>query len=148
MKRLFLLLALFWVACHVVAQDGIIKKKSANSVGATLDKLESVVAQKGFKILARIDHAAGAAKSGHDLLPTELLIFGNPAVGTQLMLSKRGVALDLPMKVLAWEEADGSVWISFNEPQFLVDRHQIEDKAAVVSKMTKALNAFTDLATR
>jgi uncharacterized protein (DUF302 family) len=86
------------------AADGLVQKLSAHSVQTTMDSLENLVRNKGLTVFARIDHAAGAAEVGEEMLPTQLLMFGNPAIGTNLMTSQRTVGVDLPIKVLIWED--------------------------------------------
>ena len=122
------------------------QEPSRQSVGETIDKLEGIVTAKGFKVVARIDHAAGAEAAGMDLRPTQLLIFGNPKVGTKLMTSAQAAGLDLPVKVLAYEDAMGQVWIAYNDPGWMLARHDITDRDPVGEKMSKALSAFTDAA--
>lgn len=122
-------------------------KKSAHSVSVTIDKLESVLKKKGITIFARIDHKKGANSVGKELRPTELLIFGNPKLGAPLMQSQQTVGIDLPMKALAWEDADGNVWLTYNKPAAMTARHHIIDKEKVVKKMTGALDKFTNIAT-
>jgi uncharacterized protein (DUF302 family) len=126
----------------------MVVKRSSHSVAATLDKLESIVKDKGFTVFARIDHAAGANKVGQSLRPTELLIFGNPKVGTALMSSRQSAALDLPIRVAAWEDASGQVWIGYDAPASLAQRHGIVDRDPVIKKMTGALNGLTDAAAK
>lgn len=125
---------------------GIVLKRSSHSVAMTLDKLESIVKKKGFTVFARIDHAAGAASVGQSLRPTQLLIFGNPKVGTALMSSSQSAAMDLPIRVAAWEDANGQVWIGYGDPAHLAQRHGIADRDPVVQKMTGALKGLTDAA--
>jgi uncharacterized protein (DUF302 family) len=125
------------------AQAGLVVSKSANPVGATLDALERIVKEKGFTVFARIDHAAGARAAGQSLRPTELLIFGNPKVGTALMSSRQSAALDLPIRVAAWEDASGQVWIGYDAPARLAERHGIQDRDEVIEKMSGALANLT-----
>ena len=134
--------------CYAVAAAEFVKKPSQHSVGATVDKLTQIVTDKGFTVIARVDHAAAAEAAGLELAPTQLLIFGNPKVGTQLMTSQRSIGVDLPIRVLVWEEADGSVWLTYTEPTALLARHGIDDREPIREKMTGALNAFTDAATQ
>ena len=129
-------------------QKGVVTKRSAHTVQATLDKLEKIVTDKGFTVFARVDHAAGAAKVGQALRPTQTLIFGNPKVGTKIMNANQAASLDLPIKVAAWEDADGTVWVSYNDPAWLVGRHGIGNLQPVVDKMTGALGKLTDGATK
>ena len=132
----------------VRAEGGVVRKASANSVQTTLDRLERIVEDKGFTVFARIDHAAGAAKVGKKLRPTQLLIFGNPEVGTALMSSAQTAGLDLPIRVLAWEDESGEVWMAYTAPAALASRHGIEDRAEVIAKMTGALMKLTDAAAK
>lgn len=130
------------------ADDSVVRKASANSVQGTLDRLERIVEGKGFTVFARIDHAAGAAKVGKKLRPTQLLIFGNPNVGTALMSSAQSAGLDLPIRVVAWEDEDGDVWVAYTAPAALAARHGITDRDEVVTKMTGALANLTDAAAK
>ncbi len=128
------------------ADDGLVKKLSAHSVQTTMNSLENLVRNKGLTVFAHIDHAAGATAVGEDMLPTELLLFGNPAIGTKLMTSQRTVGIDLPIKVLIWEEPDGKVWIAYNDPAYLAERHGIDDRDAVLEKMAAAVRGIVSAA--
>jgi uncharacterized protein (DUF302 family) len=99
-------------------------------------------------VFARIDHAKGAAGVGKPLRPTEVLIFGNPDIGTLLMQSNQTAGIDLPLKLLAWQDDAGQVWIAYNDPAYLVQRHTITDRDPVVEKMRGALSNFAAIATR
>jgi len=127
--------------------DGLITKQSKYSVKVTLDKLEAVLKKKGITIVTRWSHDAGAKKAGIDLRPTELLIFGNPKLGSHMFTSKQTSGIDLPMKALAWQDADGKVWLSYNDPAYITKRHGINDRDKVKAKMTGALNKLTNVAT-
>jgi uncharacterized protein (DUF302 family) len=105
------------------AADGVVTTPSAVSVKVTMDRLEAGVKDAGFGVVARIDHAAAATKVGLALRPTELLIFGNPMGGTPLMAAQQTIGLDLPLKVLAWQDETAKVWITYNDPQWLGARH-------------------------
>lgn len=130
------------------ADDQMVRKASANSVDVTLDRLEQIVKDKGFTVFVRIDHAAGAAKVGKSLRPTQLLIFGNPSVGTALMSSAQSAGLDLPIRVVAWEDEGGKVWLAYTAPAALAARHGIADRDEVVAKMTGALDNLTNAAAK
>jgi uncharacterized protein (DUF302 family) len=130
------------------ADSGLESIKSAHSVDETLNRLESALREKGMKIFARIDHAQGAQEMGMELPPTALLIFGNPKVGTPLMKCGRSVAVDLPQKALAWEDENGQVWLSYNDPRYLAQRHGLEGCNEVLDKVSKALTSFAEAATR
>ncbi len=128
--------------------DGIIVVPSSNSVSKTADKLASVLTSKGITVFARVDHAAGAKKVGKTLRPTQLIIFGNPKLGTPLMESNQKIGLDLPLKALIYQAADNKTYISYNNPAYLANRHNIQDRAKVLAKMTGALKNFTAAAAK
>jgi uncharacterized protein (DUF302 family) len=134
------------VSADSLQEQGVIAQKSKHSVIATLDKLEGIVKAKGFTVFARIDHAAGASKVGQSLRPTQVLLFGNPKIGTALMSSAQSSALDLPIRVAAWEDSTGQVWNAYNSPQWLADRYAISDREKVIKKMTGALGKLTGAA--
>ncbi len=119
------LLVALGAAAYTAAQaaDGLITTKSSFSAKETMDKLEQTVLQKGLNVFARIDHAAGAAKIGKTLRPTTVLIFGNPQGGTPFMECAQTVGIDLPLKALVWEDAAGQVWLGYNDPGYLAQRH-------------------------
>lgn len=129
------------------ADEGLIVKPSAYPVGETVDRLETALESKGITVLARVDHAANASSAGLELLPTQLLIFGNPKLGTPLMQSARTVGIDLPMKALVWEDEAGDVFLAYNDPAYIARRHAVEDRAEVIETMGGALAALTDAAT-
>ena len=103
--------------------DGLISVPSMRGVKDAIDRLERDVKTKGMTVFARVDHAAGAKEAGLALRPTELLIFGNAKAGTPLMQAHQTIGVDLPLKVLAWEDAAGKVWLSYNDPAWLAARH-------------------------
>jgi uncharacterized protein (DUF302 family) len=105
---------------------GIINLACKHPVATIVDRLESLLQAKGIKIFLRLDQAAEAKVVGLTMRPTVLLIFGDPKTGTPLMNRYPSIALDLPLKVLVWEAADGSVWLSYNDPEFLQQRHSLE----------------------
>jgi uncharacterized protein (DUF302 family) len=108
--------------------NGIISQPSPYSVTETIDRLEAVLHGKNITIFARIDQRAEAEKVGLSLRPTQLLLFGNPQAGTPLMVVEPTIALDLPLKVLAWEAADDKVWLSYNDPNYLKQRFSLSDE--------------------
>ncbi len=110
------------------ADNGIVSEPSSYSVPQTLDRLESVIRAKGLTVFARIDHSGEAAKIGLKMRPTQLLIFGNPKAGTALMNSSPSIAIDLPLKALAWQDQDGKVWLSYNSPDYLKQRHGLKEE--------------------
>jgi uncharacterized protein (DUF302 family) len=127
--------------------DGIISMKSSYDVKTTIDRLESALTGKGMTIFSRVDHTAGAHKAGMELRPTELLIFGNPEVGTPMMLCSQTIALDLPQKALAYQDEQGDVRLVYNDPNYLAGRHGISDCDKPLQTVSKALRNFARLAT-
>lgn len=147
MRRILMLFpVLLLIATPVFSDGGIISVKSTHSVEETADRLETVLKSKGMNVVARIKHSEAAMKVGMTLRPTELLIFGNPKVGTPLMQCAQSVALDLPQKALIWEDESGLVWISYNDPQYLAERHNIEGCDEVLAKVKAALSNFANAA--
>ncbi|MCU7799642.1 MAG: DUF302 domain-containing protein [gamma proteobacterium symbiont of Lucinoma myriamae] len=142
------MLFLLCIALISHADDGLVVKPSTYSVAETLDRMETIMKKKGITIFTRINHAKGAKGVGIDLEPTELLIFGNPKLGTPLMLSQPKAAIDLPLKAIAWKDKEGKVWLAYNSPDYIAKRHAINDTPAVIKKMTGALNKFSDFATK
>lgn len=129
------------------ASEGMITLESAHSVKETTDRLDRILRSKGMTVMKRIDHAAGAASVGKQLRPTELLIFGNPMVGTPLMQCNRDVAIDLPQKALIWEDDSGQVWLAYNDPKFLALRHDLRGCEEILGKVANALGNFATAAT-
>jgi uncharacterized protein (DUF302 family) len=121
------------------AADGLVALKSAHA--PTMDRLEGLVKQRGLNVFARIDHAAGAAKIGKSLRPTDLLIFGNPQGGTPFMECGQSVGIDLPLKALAWQDAQGQSWLGYNDPAYLTVRHGVPQCPAV-ENLEKALSGL------
>ena len=131
-----------------IAQAEMITKKSAHSVAVTMDRLEVAAKEKGAAIIARVNHAAAAAKVDLPLRPTEVLLFGNPKLGTPLMQSNQQAGFDLPLKVVAWEDAAGVVWVGYKAPSALAAQYAINDRAETVQKMTSVLDQITAQATK
>ncbi len=124
------------------AADGLVSIESSYSTKQTMDRLVGIVTQKGLTVFARIDHAKGAQSIGKEFRPTELLIFGNPQGGTPFMECAQTVAIDLPLKALAWEDQQGQVWLSYNDPGYLAERHAAQS-CPVVDNLSKALNGIS-----
>ena len=122
----------------------MIKKQSQFDVSVTLDRLENILKDKGINPVARVDHAKAANSVGMELRPTQVLFFGNPKLGTPLMQSNQMAGLDLPMRVLAWEDEDGSTWLGYYSPQSIVDRLELQNSSDVTDMMATALDALTD----
>jgi uncharacterized protein (DUF302 family) len=121
-----------------MSDQGLTTVPSAFSVRETIDRLERIATSKGLTVFARIDHAAGAAQVGMPLRPTELILFGNPRGGTPLMQDRQTAGIDLPLKALAWEDAEGHVLVTYNEASWIAQRHQL---AATSSAAVAALEA-------
>ena len=126
----------------VQAAEGMLTVQSAHSVADTVNRLETALSAAGFKIFARVDHGAGAKSVDMPLPPTELLIFGKPEAGTKLMQSQRTVGIELPLKYLVWEDAEGKVTVGWNDPAWFTQRHGIDDRGPVVAKVQGALQKF------
>jgi uncharacterized protein (DUF302 family) len=123
--------------------NGLITIPSVHSAKETIDRIESDIKSKGMTIFARIDHAAGAKDAGLTLAPTLLLIFGNAKGGTPLMQDKQQIGIDLPLKALAWEDAAGKSWLSYNDLDWLAKRHGLDGKVDnVVKGLAAALGAI------
>ena len=108
---------------NAAANNGIVSKSSKHSVEQTIEALTNILKAKGVAVFAVIDHSGEAEKVGLKMRPTKLLIFGNPKAGTPLMLASPSSAIDLPLKILVWEDAQEKVWISYNSPEYLRERH-------------------------
>jgi len=126
----------------------IVRKKSNYGVGETLDRFEENVRAKGMTVFARVDHADGAAKVDLQLDANQVLIFGNPVTGTPLMRSAATAGIDLPLKALAWQDAEGQTWLAYNDPRYITERHSINDQAIVVEVMSRVLAALSEHATK
>jgi len=121
--RNFALLIMGAVMSGTAADKGIVNKPSNHSVDETVEKLKNILQSKGITLFALIDHSGEAEKVGMKMPPTKLLIFGSPKAGTPLMLAAPSIAIDLPLKILVWEDGPGKVWLSYNSPEYLQERH-------------------------
>jgi uncharacterized protein (DUF302 family) len=140
MRWLLFIICLMPHAWAVSADSGQISIRSEYGVKVTLDRLEQVLNEKGMTIIARVDHASAAKKVGKALRPTELMIFGNPKVGTPLMQCGQSIAIDLPQKMLAWEDEQKQVWLTYNDPFYLAKRHGIQGCDEALRKVANALH--------
>ena len=122
----------------------MITKKSKNDVATTLDRLEGVLKEKGIGIIARVDHTAAAKKVDMELRPTQVLFFGNPKLGTPLMQINQTAGLDLPMRVLAWEDESGQTWLGYNAPQDIAELHNVTDSPEAINMLSTAIENFTE----
>ncbi len=126
----------------------MITKKSQFDVNDTLDRLETILNEKGIKPVARVDHAAAAKAVDMELRPTQVLFFGNPKLGTQLMQSDQLAGLELPMRILAWEAEDGSTWLGYHSPQTIVDSLNLQNVSDATDMMITAIDTLTENAVK
>lgn len=147
MKRLVpgIVAVLFAVSAHA-GGNGLVTRPSGYSVAGTIDRLETVVKSKGMTVFARIDHAAAAKEAGLSMRPAQLLIFGNPRGGTPLMNAAPTIGIDLPLKALAWEDAEGKVWLTYNAASYLRERHDVRGADEPLGKLEKGLDAMANKA--
>ena len=139
-----LAMTLAFAAAPALAQTRqIVTKKSAHDAAATVARLEAAIAKRGAKIAAKVDHAAAAKANGMELRPAVVVIFGNPKLGTPLMQSNPTAGLDLPMRVLVWQDAAGAVMVGYWPPASLATAHGIKDRDPVLKTMAGALDAIT-----
>ena len=147
MKKLislsFVLLSEFF---SVAASDGLVKYESHHSVKETANRFESIAKSKGLTIFVRVDHQKNARGVGLELRPADVIIFGNPNVGTPLMQCSQQVAIDLPQKVLVFQDADNKVWLSYNNPIYLMNRHDIQGCDEVLNKISGVLDTLSKAA--
>lgn len=135
--------ALVLASCtSALAVEGLNAVKSPFSAKETMNRLEENVKGRGLRVFARIDHAAGAAAVGKTLRPTELLIFGSPQGGTPLMECAQTAGIDLPLRALAWEDVAGQVWLGYDTPRYIAQRHT-DEKCAAVDALQNALSGLT-----
>ncbi|HKI51925.1 MAG TPA: DUF302 domain-containing protein [Geothermobacteraceae bacterium] len=148
MRSLFAMILVLVLVALAQAATGLVAIKSPHSVTETADRLEAALQAKGMTVFNRIDHAAGAASVGAELRPTQLVIFGNPKVGTPLLQCDQTVGIDLPQKALIWQDAAGQTWFAYNDPHYLAERHQLQGCQEVIDKVAGALNNFARAATQ
>ncbi len=150
MKKVVAILAVLGLCSGAVMagdDNGLVSKKSKYSVSETLNRLEVALKEKGIGVALRWDHAAKAKDVGIALRPTELLMFGNPKLGSNFFTSKQTSGIDLPLKALAWEDEKGQVWLTYNDPDYVAKRHGINDRDDVKAKMSGALDKLSSIAT-
>lgn len=138
-KTVLILLMVFSMASPLMAANGVVNVRSVHNVKDTADRMENILKTKGMTVFNRIRHSEAAGKVGIELRETELLIFGNPKVGSPLMKCRQSVAIDLPQKALIWKDERDRVWISYNNPRYLEERHGVSGCEQVISKVEKAL---------
>jgi uncharacterized protein (DUF302 family) len=128
--------------------DGLITNQSRFGPKETMDRLEADVRAQGMRVFARIDHAGLALEAGLTLLPTELLIFGNPRAGTTLMQANQTIGIDLPLKALVWQDSEGNTWLTYDEPGWLASRHRISvENNRIVDTMALAFRVISKKST-
>jgi uncharacterized protein (DUF302 family) len=143
MRRFLLATSITLALATPATADNLVAKRSAHGVADTMNRLEAAVKEQGIAVLARVNHAAAAQKVDMTLRPTELLIFGNPKLGTPLMQSQQRAGLDLPLKALVWQDEQGQTWIAYRAPAALAAEHGIRDRDPIVQKMTSVLEELT-----
>jgi len=141
-----LIIAMLLTFSSTYSQEGMIAVQSDFSVEETANRLEEILTENGINIFEIVDHKKGAASVDMSLLPTTLFIFGNPMIGTPIMQCKQSAAIDLPQKMLIWENSEGIVQIGYNNPNYLKNRHSIEGCDAELKKIGKALGNFAESA--
>ncbi len=146
---IFAIVALFSLSSvqSAFAQDGVISVESPHDVATTIDKLAAVLESKGMVVFGRVNHTQNAQDADLELRPTQVLIFGNPVIGTPLMNCAQSVAIDLPQKMLAWQDESGKTYLGWNDPMYLKARHGIEGCDEVLQKVSGALANFAKAAT-
>ena len=144
MKRTLLGIAL--LGCSLSVSADLVTKTSPHSVAETVDRLAAAVEKAGAKVFARVDHAAGAAKVGAKLPANQMLMFGNPKLGTPAMQAGASMGLDLPLRVVVYEDASGTVWVKYHDPANVAAVHGVPSDAPVIKKMQGALNKLTGAA--
>jgi uncharacterized protein (DUF302 family) len=139
-------LSILFIALPVAAADGVVDVPSSFNVEETADRMVDILNKKGMTIFNRIKHSESAAEVGIELRNTELIIFGNPKVGSPLMVCQQSVAIDSPQKALIWEDDNAKVWISYNDPRYLEKRHNISGCEGAIAKIEKALASIAKAA--
>ncbi|MCG6201042.1 DUF302 domain-containing protein [Psychromonas antarctica] len=145
-KAIIVVWSILLIAIPTVAAEGVVDIQSAFTVKETTDRMVDILNKKGMTIFARIKHSESAAKVGIKIRNTELIIFGNPKVGSPLMACEQSVAIDLPQKALIWEDANDHVWISYNDPRYLEKKHNITGCEGAIVKIENALSKMTKAA--
>ena len=136
----------FCFASNVQATESLISIESHHTAKETADKFVSIIEQKGLTLFARIDHQKNAAGVDLNIRETEVIIFGNPKVGTPLIQCNQLAAIDLPQKVLVWTDADNKVWLTYNNPEYLKERHNLKGCDETVVKISQVLGGLTKVA--
>ncbi len=149
MKKLITFIFLsFIVSSYATATESLISVESKYSAKETADRFASILEKKGLTLFARIDHQKNAAGVNLELRETELFIFGNPKIGTPLMQCAQQLAIDLPQKVLVSKDADNKVWLTYNNPEYIKERHNVKGCDPIFTKVSGVLNALTNAAAK
>lgn len=136
------------LAASARADAGLVSVRSSHDVPRTVERLEQALKAKDVPLVAKVDHAAGAAKVGATLRPTILLLFGNPKLGTPLLQCAQTSGIDLPQKALVWEDEKGQTWVSYNDPKYLASRHGVGECGDAIGKTAAALESLAASATK
>jgi uncharacterized protein (DUF302 family) len=126
-------------ASSMKKKNGIVDVRSNHSVDETVERVKNILQSKGITLFALIDHSGEAEKVGMKMPPTKLLIFGNPKGGTPVMLAAPSIAIDLPLKILVWQDGEGKVWLSYNSPEYLQERHGLPEELLQNIAVVRAL---------
>lgn len=140
------IVSMLFASFNTFAANGLINTQSKHSVSDTANKLVLMLNNKGMTVFARINHAQGAKNADLELRPTQLIIFGNPKVGTPLMQCSQSIAIDLPQKMLIWQDQLGDVWLTYNNPSYLATRHNVKGCDEVLDKVSTAIANFANAA--
>ena len=146
-KKILLASVMIFTIATANASDGLIRIKSNHNVETTTEKFVNILNDKKMTVFTIIKHHEGAMKVDQKLRPTNVVIFGNPKIGTPLMNCAQNIAIDLPQKALIAEDEKGDVWLSYNDPAYLVKRHDIKGCDKIIAKVTGALAKFAAVAT-
>ena len=146
MRIIFVILLLSAIAATPQG-DNLVRVRSTRDFTQTVTALDSAIAGANLKLFARVDHAAGARGVNLELRPTTVFIFGNPQVGTRLMHCQQTIAIDLPLRILAWEDSAKAVFVAYEPPSRLAERHNVQGCQDVIARITTALEALTATAT-
>lgn len=146
--KILTFITLLIIAMPSFAHEHLVTIESNLSVKETADRFEALVKEKGLTFFSRINHAANAKAADLELNPTELILFGNPKVGTLLMQCEATVAIDLPQKALIWQDDNAKVWLAYNNPEHIKERHGLKGCDAVIEKISGLLNGLALVATQ
>jgi len=146
--KTFILLSVLLATWPIAAKTGVVSIRSNNPVEETVQKFTTALNSKGLTLFSVIDHHANAQQADLELKPSTLIIFGNPKIGTKLMQCAATMAIDLPQKVLVWEDENKAVWLSYNNPEYVKERHQMKGCDDVIEKVAKVLAALSINATQ